>query len=658
MTAAEQPVFQDLFAPIVLLLNLPWMLLFAWIARRLLGLGPGRSWRTIASGFIGWLAGGAVLLLVYERTSNTATLFILSLAVPTVFTMLALVVLELGARPGRPARPPGTIPHPVRGVREWFARLRRYVQIVRIAARHGIRMRRGGEPPRVPARQVRLAMDEAGCMFVKLGQMLASRPDVVGAALASELAHLQENVAPASWADVEALLRDELGCPLEEVFASFEREPVAAASIAQAHRATLVEDDARVVVKVQRPGVRALVERDLSIMQRLAARAEHRTAFGRTAGLDAIAHEFADNVLRELDFEQEARNITEVAAALASTPDVRVPGVWVDLSTSRVLVMEELEGITLAQGERLATLRVDRQKLADVLLRASLTCVMNGERFHADPHPGNVMVLEDGRLGLLDLGSTGRLDSLEQASMAAMLTAIRRNDPELLREAVLDIAVAREPVDERRLERALARFMARHLGAGAVPNVAMLQDLVRTFLDLGIALPASTTLLFRMLVTLEGTLTTLCPGYPLIQAAQDFAPSLIQERVDATDLGGQIRDEAAALLPVLRRAPRHLDRVATLIERGELRATVSMFATERDARVLTRLVNRAILAFVGAAFGIVSVLLLGLSGGPIVSGTVSLLDIFGYTGLALSTVLLLRAVVLAIKDGAAANDRV
>jgi len=283
---------------------------------------------------------------------------------------------------------------------------------------------------------------------------------------------------------------------------------------------------------------------------------------------------------------------------------------------------------------------------------------MNGERFHADPHPGNVMVLEDGRLGLLDLGSTGRLDSLEQASIAAMLTAIRRNDPELLREAVLDIAVAREPVDERRLERALARFMTRHLGAGAVPNVAMLQDLVRTFLDLGIALPASTTLLFRMLVTLEGTLTTLCPGYQLIQAAQDFAPSLIQERVDATDLGGQIRDEAAALLPVLRRAPRHLDRVATLIERGELRATVSMFATERDARVLTRLVNRAILAFVGAALGIVSVLLLGLSGGPIVSGTVSLFDIFGYTGLALSTVLLLRVVVLAIKDGPAADDRV
>jgi ubiquinone biosynthesis protein len=524
------------------------------------------------------------------------------------------------------------------------------VQIARIAARHGIRMRRGDEPLRVPARQVRLAMDEAGCMFVKLGQMLAGRPDVVGPALAIELAHLQEDVAPAPWEDVEALLREELGCPLEEAFASFEREPVAAASIAEVHRATLAEDHARVVVKVQRPGVRALVERDLSIMLRVAGRTEQRTAWGRSAGVVAIAREFAENVMRELDFEQESRNIREVAAALASTPEVHVPEVRVELSTSRVLVMEELEGVTLAQGERLAAIDVDRQKLADVLLRACLACVMNGERFHADPHPGNVMVLEDGRLGLLDLGSTRRLDAVEQASIAAMLTAMRRNDPELLREAVLEIAVARQPVDERRLERALARFMARHLGTGAVPSVAMLQDLAGTFLDLGIALPASTTLLFRMLVTLEGTLTTLCPGYPLIQAAQDFAPELIQERVDATNLSGQIRDEAVALLPVLRRAPRHLDRVATLIERGELRANLSLFSTERDARVLTRLVDRIVLAFVGAALGIVSALLLGLSGGPVVSGTVTLFDIFGYVGLALSTVLLLRVVVLAIKE--------
>ncbi len=458
------------------------------------------------------------------------------------------------------------------------------------------------------------------------------------------------SITPAPWPEVEALLREELGQPVDDVFATFDREPVAAASIAQAHRATLREDGSRVVVKVQRPGVRDLVERDLSIMLRLATRAEERTTWGAGVGVASIAREFAENVLRELDFQQESRNLLEVAGALASSPEVHVPEAHPEMSTPRVLVMEELEGVTLAQFERLASLDVDRQKLADVLLRATLSSVMSGERFHADPHPGNVMVLDDGRLGLLDLGSTGRLDALEQASVAMMLTAIKRNDPELLREAVLEIATSRHAIDDRVLDRALARFMARHLGRAAVPNVSMLQDLAPTFLDLGIALPSSTTLLFRMLVTLEGTLTTLCPGYPVIQAAQDFAPELIQERVDAMSLAEQVRDEAVALLPILRRAPRHLDRIATMAERGELRTRVSLFTTEHDVRVASRLVNRLVVAFAGAAFGVVSVLLLGLSGGPVVSGSVTLFDIFGYIGLVLSAVLLLRVVIVAVKE--------
>jgi ubiquinone biosynthesis protein len=298
----------------------------------------------------------------------------------------------------------------------------------------------------------------------------------------------------------------------------------------------------------------------------------------------------------------------------------------------------------------LTSLDVDREKLADVLLRASLAAVMNGERFHADPHPGNVMILGDGRLGLLDLGSTGRLDALEQTSISAMLVAINRNDPELLREAVLEIATSRRPVDDLQLDRALAQFMARHLGRGAVPNLGMLQDLTRVFFELGIALPSSTTLLFRMLVTLEGTLTTLCPGYPVIQAAQDFAPELIQERMAGVPFADRIQDEATALLPILRRVPRHLDRVATMLERGQVRVGVSPLATERDARIVSRLVNRMIIAFVGATVGVVSVLMLGLSGGPVLSGSVTLFDVFGYIGLVLSIVLLLRVVAAALRE--------
>jgi ubiquinone biosynthesis protein len=653
---AERVGFEDLVTPFALLNALPWVLAFAWLARRLLGIGPGRWWITAAAGSIGWFGAGLVVVLAQRRTSNTATLSLVALACAVGFTMIAVVALDLVSR-RRLSATPGGIPHPIRNVRNRVARVRRYAQIVGIAARHGLRARRGEDPARLPARQVRLAFDEAGCMFVKLGQMLAGRPDVVGPALAGELTHLHEEVRPAPAEDVDALLREELGRSPDEVFARFDREPIAAASIAQVHRATLREDGARVVVKVQRPGIRELVERDLSIMMRLAARAEQRTAWGRDANVAAIAREFGENVLRELDFGREASNIAEVAAALRSTPEVCVPAVHGDLSTPRVLVMEELHGVTLAQGERAASLDVDREKLADVLLRASLASVVHGERFHADPHPGNVMILDDRRLGLLDLGSTGRLDALEQVSIGSMLLAIRRNDPELLREAVLEIATPRRLVDDLQLERALAQFMARHLGRGAVPSLGMLQDLARVFFDLGIAVPSSTTLLFRMLVTLEGTLTTLCPGYPVIQAAQDCAPELMQERLEEMPFADRIRDETTAILPVLRRAPRHLDRMATMLERGQLRVGVSPFATERDVRILARLVNRLVVAFVGAAVGVLSLLMLDLAGGPVLSGSVTLFDVFGWIGLGLSTVLLLRVVSAALREDVQAGAR-
>ncbi|HEU4356325.1 MAG TPA: AarF/UbiB family protein [Actinomycetota bacterium] len=266
------------------------------------------------------------------------------------------------------------------------------------------------------------------------------------------------------------------------------------------------------------------------------------------------------------------------------------------------------------------------------------------------PHPGNVMVLADGRLGILDFGSTGRLDALEQASIADMLSAIKLNDPELLRDALLGIASVRHPIDERQLDRSLARFMALHLGRGAQPSLTMFQDLAQTFLAFGIALPASTTMLFRMLVTLESTLTTLCPGYPVFAAAQDFGPEVLRERIASAPLTEQVRDEVASLLPLLRRMPRHVDRIATLLERGELRTRTSLLSSDEDVRVLTRLVDRLVLALVGAALGLMSGVLLAISGGPVISGTLTLLDVFGYLGMGVSVILLLRVVASVLGD--------
>jgi ubiquinone biosynthesis protein len=649
----------NLLAPAMILVNLPVMLLFAWVAGRLLGVRR-RSWASaLVCGFTGYLAGGSLALLMAHGDATAPganrNLWIFSV----VFTMAATAGYELLVRPRRrpaAAAVPTSLPHPIRSIKRSARRGRRYLQIIRIALGHGLgpylgfgRGRRGPGRAANPARQARLALEEAGGMFVKLGQMLSTRPDVVSPAVAQELARLQEHVSPADPGAVRALVEQEMGRPVAEVFAEFGWVPVAAASIAQAHQAVL-PGGKQVIVKVQRPGIAEAVDIDLSILCRLARRVEARTAWGASCRVSDLAAEFAANLRLELDFGAEARNITEMAAGLADVPEIQVPAVFGELSTPRVLVMEKLEGVSVANTRQLQQLGVDRPKLADVLLRSALRVMMLGERFHADPHPGNVWLLDDGRLGLLDFGSTGRLDALEQASVADMLIAIRRRDPAQLRDAVLEIATVRQPVDERGLERALARFMSRHLGPGAVPTAAMLTELLRIFLALGIAMPPSTSLLFRTLVTLEGTLSTLCPGYPLVQASEDFAAELVQERMAPATWQQAAQDELAGVMPLLRRAPRHLDHIATIIERGETRARVSLFTDEHDVRVVTHLVNRVVLAVLGGVVGLISVALLAVPGGPEVTGSTSLFDVFGYMGLFLATVLLLRTLTTVMRD--------
>jgi len=401
---------------------LPITVLVAWLTGRLLGVRRRSLLMAFAAGSAGSLVGCTL-----AAPGAVGTMLLLA----SVFTMAATVGLQLLARPQPTATLralPTRAPHPLRWLRRRLQRLGRYSQITRLAVHHGLGpylgLGRGHKPDgaaHAPERRARLALEQAGGMFVKLGQMLSTRPDVVPPALAHELTGLQEQVAPADPAAVRALLEQELGAPVDAVFAAFDWTPVAAASIAQAHAARLATGE-QVIVKVQRPGIDQLVEQDLAIMLQLARRVQTRTSWGATYGVGDLAAEFADNLRQELDFEAEARNITEVAAGLADTPEVHAPTVYAQLSTSRVLVMERLEGVSVGQADRLDGLGVDREKLADILLRSTLRPMLNGERFHGDPHPGNVMVLADGRLGLLDFGATGRLDALERASVTDLLT--------------------------------------------------------------------------------------------------------------------------------------------------------------------------------------------------------------------------------------------
>ncbi len=581
-----------------------------------------------------------------------------ALVAALTFLVVAEVLVPAGSWPG-PTRWPGLL-------RRRVGRSRRYGQILSIAVRHGLgsRLRGGARRESSPrgsrtrrAGSLRRALQEGGVTFVKLGQLAATRPDLLPAEFVAELSRLQHRVPPASWEQVEQVLTEDLGAPPGQVFAEFDPQPMAGASIAQVHRARL-PSGAQVVVKVQRPGIRPVVERDLDIVARIARLVQARTRWGRTIGAVELAAGFATALREELDFRVEARNMIAVAAASARHgPDdaVRVPTLHEDLCTDRVLVMERLDGVPLAaaeadipkkgeQGEqgKQGEQSLDRLALARSLHGCVLRQVMSHGVFHADPHPGNVLLLTDGRLGLLDFGSVGRLDLLVRTALGQLLFAIDHTDPAAARDSFLELVARPEDLDEQRLEWALGHYMARHLGAGSAADVEMFTDLFRLVTAYELEIRPEVAAVFRALATLEGTLALLAPGFDIVKESRAFASAEIQAQVRERSVSQTLTDELYATLPLLRRLPRRVDRITGALEQGRLGVNVRLFADERDRRFATNLLHQIVLTFLAATAGIMAVLLLGASGGPAVTPTVSLFQVFGYNLLAISSILALR----------------
>ncbi|WP_336205074.1 ABC1 kinase family protein [Nonomuraea sp. LPB2021202275-12-8] len=642
-------------APATLLVGLVSLLMIfalATAAQRLLGVRFGVI-RTFLAGFLAFVLAEPLVSPILGSFGGTGVdddpgigpMWVLFLVVMCIvlIPMVILVIAEALV-------PPGSIPGPLeflRSLRGRISRARRYSQITRIAVRHGLGpylRGRGDRPEDRPgkvrlARSLREALDDGGVTFVKLGQVLSTRRDLLPPEFIDELGRLQDQVAPEPWERIEPVLAAELGGPVDQVFAAFDRTPLAAASIAQAYTARLHTGES-VVVKVQRPGIGPTVARDLDIVRRLARTLETRTRWGRSLGTRDLAEGFAIAIREELDFRVEAVNMAAVAAGDGGA--VTYPAPVTPLCTERVLVMQRLTGGPLAaasaeQGPRLA------RDLLDCLLRQIL---VEGV-FHADPHPGNLMLLDDGTLGLLDFGSVGRLDASIRSALQRFLLAMNRQDPLGVTDALLDVVPRPEEIDEAALERALGRFMAKNLAPG-MNGVQMFTDLFKIVSVHGLSVPPEVAAVFRALATLEGTLVRLSPGFDLIGEARSFAGRYLTERLDGGTLKEAATQELAALVPMLRRLPRRVERIASAAEHGRLGLNVRLLADDRDRRFVTGLLHQVLLTVLGATAGLMAVLLLGTDGGPQVSRVMdlSLFELIGYNLLVICAILVLRVLIL------------
>ena len=607
--------------------------------------------RALLTGWAGLAAGFFVGYLVTRHQPAITPLVVASAAVAT---MVLTVVGELLSRSGGHGTPGGPL-RPWLSLRWMVQSTRRYLQLVRIAARHGLAGLFGlgrtepGSPSQL-GRRLRLVLEDAGPIFVKLGQVASTRTDLLPAPVTTELARLQDRVPAASWPQIEALLEEELGTSPGEVFECVDREPLASASLAQAHAARR-RGGQPVVLKVQRPGIDEQVSRDLEMIRRLTRRLESRAAWAQAYHVAELGSGFADAVTEELDFGIEARNIAEIAAATPQPPTVLIPAVYADLSSRRLLVLERFDGPSIRDaGPLLDELGADRKALARGLLAALLNQILIQGTFHADPHPGNILVLRSGQLGLIDFGSVGRLDIRQQAALRRLLLAIAQRDPTELYEAVTELAVTNGPA-ETGLERALAAFLTRDLGPGMTPDAGLIRDLLSVLGHAGVAFPPMIAAVFRAMMTLDGTLRALAPGLDMSAEAQAIARELAGEQLAPASLRDAATTELLTLLPMLRRLPRRADQISAALASGRFTSNLRLFSDPRDVSVVTSLVNRAVLALTGAALGGMSVIMLLARSSPPVARGLTLLQLFGYTGLFLSVTLLLRVVLEIVRPG-------
>ncbi|MGN6032678.1 MAG: ABC1 kinase family protein [Thermomicrobiales bacterium] len=507
----------------------------------------------------------------------------------------------------------------------------RYREIVRIMLAHGL----GGlvapvgpfrrwtaadmlgdqhQTDEVRAHHLRLALEELGPAFIKLGQILATRVDLLPPVYIAELERLQDRIAPDPPEVVTATVEQELGSPPLGVFATFDFEPIAVASLGQVHAATTVTGE-RVVVKVQRRGVAARVNEDVAILQQLAASFERRSRFLREQGLVDLVNEFAWTIRAELDFLQEARMCERIGLGMARDETVRVPDIAWSLSTSRVLTMGRIDGVRVDDVEAIRAAGLDPSLVAAALVRILAFQILDLGVFHADPHPGNVVVCADGTIGLYDFGLVGVVDDQMRERLLFLVLAVMERNPQRVVDEITALGAAPQTLDRKALEREISYLMTHYIGVrlDEIPVMTIADDVMRVIRRYQLRLPGELAMLAKTAVITEAVARRLDPEIDVIAVAQPairragvrfYSPEYWWDRLKGKPL------ETALLASSM---PATIQRFITRLDRNDFKMHIQVDDIANMLYEMNSMVNRLVMAIVAAALSLgVAVLVLAL----------------------------------------------
>ncbi|MCA1591394.1 MAG: AarF/ABC1/UbiB kinase family protein [Acidobacteria bacterium] len=461
-----------------------------------------------------------------------------------------------------------------------------------------------GDEHEVPAKAEELASDleKMGPTFIKLAQLLSTRADIMPQAYLDALARLQDNVEPFSFGEVEEIISKELGVRLSKAFAEFESQPIAAASLGQVHRAVM-RDGRQVVVKIQRPDIRERIADDISALEEISAFLDSHTVAGKRYEFSVMLEEFRKSLMRELDYRQEARHLALFADNLREFDRIVIPGPVEDYTTSRVLTMDYIKGKKVTSLSPLGRLELDGYLLAEHLFHAYLHQILVDGLFHADPHPGNVFLTDEGSIALIDLGMVGRLAPQFQDSLLQLLLAISEGHGDEAARLAIKVGQPKDNFDEAGFRRRVAELVVEHQSV-KLENIdagRAVLEITRMSGESNFRLPPEFTMIGKTLLNLDQVVHTLDPKFDPNFAIRSYANTIVQERVRRTLSSGNLYTTFLELKQLAEKLPARVNHLLDSVSQNGLKFKVDAIDEVKLMEGLQKIANRITLGLVLAA---------------------------------------------------------